>query len=199
LPFIVLSGFCFLRTSELVRRFAAEEVLKWKHILWSEDLIHVPEGVAKSTRRRQGDERFVPLSSAAKDWLKPIRQQTGDCVPYGSTHFGKLWRAMTDSIGVPRIDNGLRHSAISYSLAANPEHGVALTSVWAGNSEATIRKHYLRLLRPAQGQEWFDVHHAGPRRRAAAAKAVGWTAEMEALQSKIRAMQPEPPEDPRLA
>jgi hypothetical protein len=72
LPFIVLSGFCFLRTSELVRRFAAEEVLKWKHILWSEDLIHVPEGVAKSTRRRQGDERFVPLSSAAKDWLKPM-------------------------------------------------------------------------------------------------------------------------------
>jgi hypothetical protein len=61
--------------------------------------------VAKSTRRREGDGRFVPLTSVAKNWLKPIRKESGDCVPYGSTPFGKLWREMTDAIEVPRIDN----------------------------------------------------------------------------------------------
>jgi len=61
---------------------------------------------------------------------------------------------------VPRIPNGLRHSCISYSLAANPEHGVALTSQWAGNSEVTIRKHYRRLLRQADGKMWFGLESA---------------------------------------
>lgn len=53
--------------------------------------------------------------------------------------------------------SGLRHSCISYALAANPEHGVALVSQWAGNSEATIRKHYRRLLKPDQGKAWFAI------------------------------------------
>ena len=56
-----------------------------------------------------------------------------------------------------RIANGLRHSCISYWLAANPEHGVALTAQWAGNSENTIRHHYRRLLKKADGDAWFAV------------------------------------------
>jgi hypothetical protein len=54
-----------------------------------------------------------------------------------------------------------RHSSpnffCAYSLAANPEQGVQQTSRWAGNSENTIRKHYLRLIKPAQGRAWFEV------------------------------------------
>lgn len=159
LGYVALCGFGFLRTAELVRRFASEKVLCWQHILWSDNLIHVPVGVAKSTRRESGDERFIPLNDAAKSWLGPIRKTEGECVPHGNTHFTKLWREMTDAAKVPRIDNGLRHSAISYSLAANPEHGVALTASWAGNSEATIRKHYRRLLKPDVGKAWFQVTH----------------------------------------
>lgn len=157
LPYVVLCGFCFLRTAELVRMYANEKVLRWEHVLWDDGLIHVPHGVAKSTRRESGDERYIPLNDAAKRWLKPIRKTTGDCVPHSASKFGELWRAMTDKAQVPRIDNGLRHSAISYSLAAYPENGVALTSQWAGNSEKTIRKHYRRLLKPEQGKAWFAV------------------------------------------
>src|ERR1700730_15589924 len=116
-------------------------------------------GGAKSTRRESGDERYIPLNDAAKRWLKPIRQTTGDCVSHSASKFGELWRAMTDKAEAPRIDNGLRHSAISYSLAAYPANGVALTSQWAGNSEKTIRKHYRRLLKPEQGKAWFAVEH----------------------------------------
>jgi integrase len=156
-PFLVLSGFAFLRTAELVRMYANEKVLRWEHVLWDDGLIHVPHGVAKGTRRESGDERFIPLNDAAKRWLKPIRKGAGDCVEHSASKFGQLWREMTDAAKVPRIDNGLRHSAISYALAANPEHGVALVSQWAGNSEKTVRKHYRRLVKPEQGKAWFDV------------------------------------------
>ncbi len=64
---------------------------------------------------------------------------------------------MLEKAKVPGIDNGLGHSAISYALAANPEHGVALVSQWAGNSEKTVRKHYRRLVKPEQGKAWFAV------------------------------------------
>jgi integrase len=161
LPYVVLCGFGFLRTAELVSMYANEEVLQWSDVLWDDGLIHVRPGVAKSTRRESGDERFIPLNDAAKSWLGPIRQESGDCVPHGAKKFGELWREMTDATKVVRIDNGLRHSAISYSLAANPEHGVALTASWAGNSEATIRKHYRRLLKPEVGKAWFTVEHYG--------------------------------------
>jgi integrase len=157
LPYVVFCGFCFLRTAELVRMYENEKVLRWENVRWDKGLIHVPVGVAKTTRRESGDERYIPLNDAAKRWLERIRKDDGDCVPCSASKFGKLWRAMMEKAQVPRVDNGLRHSAISYSLAANPEHGVALTSQWAGNSEKTIRKHYQRLIDPDQGKEWFAV------------------------------------------
>ena len=156
-PYIVMTGFCFLRTAELVRMYEAEKVLRWENVLWNDGLIDVPPGVAKTTRRESGDERYIPLNDAAKAWLEPLRKTDGDCIQCSASKFGKLWREFTDEWKIPRIDNGLRHSAISYSLAAYPENGVALTSQWAGNSEKTVRKHYRRLIKPEQGKEWFSV------------------------------------------
>ena len=123
-------------------------------------MVHVRPGVAKSTKRDSGDERFIPLNEAAKYWLSFLwktRKTEGDCIPISHSEFSKLWVEMTDKAEIPRISNGLRHSAISYSLAANPEHGVALTAQWAGNSEATIRKHYRRLIKPEVAVRWFNV------------------------------------------
>jgi integrase len=157
LPYVVLSGFCFLRTAELVRKFSGEKILRWEDVHWDDGLIHVPVGVAKATKRDSGDERYIPLNDAAKRWLAQFREDKGECVPVAITKFTRLWVEMTDKAKVPRVDNGLRHSAISYSLAAYPENGVALTSQWAGNSEATIRKHYRPLLKPAQGEAWFKI------------------------------------------
>jgi hypothetical protein len=99
------------------------------------------------------------LSDAAKHWLSQVRpvMKTGDCIPHSAKKFGEPWRSLIKIAGVPSIDNGLRHSAISYSLAANPQHGVALTAQWAGNSEKTIRKHYRRLIEPEQGKAWFNL------------------------------------------
>lgn len=159
LPFVCLSGFAYLRTAELVRMYANEEVLQWTDIHWKDKLIHVRPGVAKGTNRERGDERFVPLSDTAREWLEPIKADSGACVPFGAKKFGELWRGLTDAAKVPRIDNGLRHSAISYALAENPELGIVQVAREAGNSEKTVKKHYFRLLKPEQGQAWFAVSH----------------------------------------
>jgi integrase len=189
LPFLVLAGFCFLRTSELVKKYREEQVLQWSDLHWQDGLIHVRPGVAKTTRARI-DERFTPISTAARELLWPIRREIGDCV----TNHSRLWPKLTDEAGIPRIDNGLRHSAISYSLAANPEHGIALTAQWCGSSEAVIRKHYRRLIKPDEAAKWFQARLLvrGPKAAGeAAAKAATWVQEMELLSAKIRTLSPE--------
>jgi len=151
-PFLALSGFCFLRTAELVRQFASEQVLQWSDIHWNDRLIHVRPGVAKGTKR-ESDERFTPINEALIRWLEPFKKNSGDCVPFSVSKLTELWQ----SVKVPHIHNGLRHSAISYALAANPEAGVQLVSQWAGSSEATVLKHYRRLLKPEVGRAWFGI------------------------------------------
>jgi integrase len=68
-----------MRTAELVRMYAKEQILLWSDIHWKDGLIHVRPGVAKGTRRERGDERFVPLSDTAKEQLTkapPTEKQT---------------------------------------------------------------------------------------------------------------------------
>jgi hypothetical protein len=45
--------------------YEAEKVLGWENVVCEENLIHVPQGVAKFTRRESADERFILLNDAA--------------------------------------------------------------------------------------------------------------------------------------
>jgi hypothetical protein len=157
LPFVALAGFAFMRTRELVRMYANESVLRWENILWEQNRIHVPESVGKATRRRSGNERFCPINDSLRAFLYHARKESGDIMPMGQSQFSKIWHEMTDKAEIKRIDNGLRKSAISYCLAANPEVGIALVAQWAGNSEAAARAHYVQLLTKEQGEAWFNV------------------------------------------
>ena len=55
----------------------------------------------------------------------------------------------------PWPDNGLRHSAISYRLAATQD--LAKTSLEAGNSPVMVKRHYLHLVKPSAAVSWFEV------------------------------------------
>jgi hypothetical protein len=57
--------------------------------------------------------------------------------------------------GVESIYDGLRHSAISYYLAMYSGTTIRQVAEWAGNTEATILRYYLRYLRPVEGEAWF--------------------------------------------
>jgi hypothetical protein len=158
LPFLGLSGLCFLRTAELVRLYSHESVLEWKDILWDRHKIHVRAEVAKGTKR-ENDERFPPFGESFENVMFGLRssKRTGLVVPILHYEFSKEWRRMHTALGFAPIENGMRRSAISYTLAARPELGIVQASKWAGNSEATIKRHYLEILTQQEGEAWFNV------------------------------------------
>jgi hypothetical protein len=160
--YLALAGMAFCRTQELVRRFKDEPVLEWRDILWDRDPpeIRIREEVGKSTRRKSGNERFTPMHEALKGWLTYCQEWASSdsrVVDCSVRDFRRRLKAVFDSAKVLFIPNGLRHSAISYWLAAHPEFGVAQVSQWAGNSESSCRRHYLKVLTKADGLRWFET------------------------------------------
>jgi site-specific recombinase XerD len=156
LPFLALSGLCFCRTGEIVRLYSEEEVLRWSDILWDRKLVHVRGEVAKETRR-ENDERFVPFGEAFENVMAFTRTGDARCVELLHSEFSKVWRKMHAELGLKPIHNGMRKSCISYTLAARPELGIVQASKWVGNSEGTIKKHYLERLTQEEAEGWFNV------------------------------------------
>jgi integrase len=156
-PFIVLSAYGFMRTSELVRLYLSEDALRWQDILWSKGKIHIRESVGKSTRRASGNERFIPTTDNIRSWLESTAPKEGFVIPLLHTEFSERWRDLHKKLNyeLKPIHNGMRRSAISHLLAAEPDLGIVQAARWAGSSEATIKGHYLELLTQEKGAAWF--------------------------------------------
>ncbi len=158
MPFLVLSGFAWIRTSEMVKLYASEQVLTWEDLDWKLKRIHVREEVGKSTRRKRGNERFVPMDKYLRNWLSIyVGKRKGPIVPVQHSEFAERMRELHASAEIPIIHNGLRRSAISHYLAAHPETGIGQLARLAGTSEATVKAHYLEALTPEAGREWFHL------------------------------------------
>jgi integrase len=137
---IVLQAFGFIRAEEVKK-------MNWSDIDFEERTIRVRKEVSKVKR-----ERFIPLCSVLAHWLEPVKRASSSVVtgPYKVS-------AVAQKAGVDFLDNGLRHSCLSYSLSANPEHGVALVAQSAGNSEAIAKKHYLRSIKESEGKRYLAL------------------------------------------
>ena len=61
------------------------------------------------------------------------------------------------SAKVQPVDNGLRHSFASYWLARSGKEGFGGLARIMGNSEAVVRKHYVEVLSPGDGEAWFGI------------------------------------------
>lgn len=163
--FVALAALAFCRVQELVRRTGNEPVLMWKDFLWERlgefncGLIHVREEVAKSTRRKSSDERFIPLHPRLLQILTVFKDRwtSGDGRVIGCSvrNFRKRLQAIHRKANVPFIDNGWRKSALSYWLAGH-KYGASQVSEWVGNSEASCRQWYRKILTPEDGQRWFE-------------------------------------------
>jgi hypothetical protein len=163
-PFLILTGFAWMRTSELVRQYASEDVLHWEDVQFtfrSTDApygrIHVRETVGKSTRRKSGNERYIPMTENLADWLAPFAGNTGRIVPVLHREFALRMRKLHANAEVALIHNGLRRSAISYYYASHAETATTQLARWCGSSEATIKRHYLESLTPEIGRGWFAL------------------------------------------
>jgi hypothetical protein len=160
LRYIVLMGTGFLRFEELVGT-RKSEVLKWEDIQLGR-LINVRKEVAKGTHMAEGDEGNIPLTKgeSLQTWLfqqMDGKDLKGRIIPISSKQLREKMTAIFAKSGVKQVDNAFRHSAISYYLAMFPDAGVTRVSRWSGNSEATIRKHYLQVLPEEKGKEWFGA------------------------------------------
>jgi integrase len=137
---VVLQTFAFTRAAEVQK-------IDWSDIDFEERTIRIRKEVSKVRR-----ERYIPVCSVLAHWLEPVRRSSGSVV------VGKYKvSAAVKKAGATFIQNGLRHSCLSYSLSANPEHGVALTAQWSGNSEAIAKKHYLRSIKEAEGKRYLAL------------------------------------------
>jgi hypothetical protein len=161
LRLLVLNGAGFLRFEELVRKEKNDEVLLWEDLQLDRRFINVRKEVAKATRRAGGDAREIPTpeTKSLYAWLHQHtngRSLTGRIIPFTNGYFRKTrLKRIFELAGVAPVTNGLRHSCISYYLAMHPTVGVTEVARWSGNTEATIRKHYLRHVRPEEGAAWF--------------------------------------------
>src|ERR1700692_1191250 len=82
IPFLAMAGFAGLRRSELVREYAADQVLRWEDINWQKQLITIRHEVAKQTSRKMGNRRFIPMEAALLHLLGPFRQGEGRLIAH---------------------------------------------------------------------------------------------------------------------
>jgi integrase len=143
-PVVALQGLAGLRTAE-VRR------LEWGDVWRRPGYIEVGALKAKTRSRR-----LVPISPALAAWLAPCRNRAdGRVWPFEENKFHGTMRELADTAKVPRRENALRHSFITYRLAeVHNEHQVAHE---AGNSPAMIHRHYRELATAEEAKAWFNV------------------------------------------
>lgn len=139
LPFLLFAGFTGLRSAEIAR-------LDWTEV--RADHLIVTARKAKTAARR-----VVPLCAALQDWLSAIRRPTGpvmlvrwigSAIARHCSREGFTWR-----------HNALRHSFISYRLAATQD--AARVALESGNTPAIIFRHYREIVSNQEAADWFNL------------------------------------------
>jgi integrase len=144
LPFFVLGGFCGLRTVEITR-------LRWEDIRWSESQIIISEETSKGGEARR--RRVPPLTTAAAEWLAGYKTRTGRVLALDKHHLRVA--DICKAAGVVWLDNGLRHSAITYMLATSKD--AIKTAFQVGNTPQVIRSNYDAVATEQEGKLWFSI------------------------------------------
>jgi integrase len=160
IPWLAIAAFAGLRHAEIQR-------LDWSQVNLVERHIEVKAKIAKTASRR-----LAPITDNLAAWLAPYAQPFGPVTAFDrmanqidrlEEEINAALEAKVEKDGADPNDvrkftwkhNGLRHSFISYRLAAiNDAPRVALE---AGNSPQMIFQHYRELVTPKQATAWFSI------------------------------------------
>jgi hypothetical protein len=166
-PFLALMAFGFLRTEELIPRFEGDPVLEWSALDWSDGQIFVPHTVAKKARALSTNERAIPFNPALLHWIKPYVKESGRIVTrekipayraLAKIRAKAEFRDVNNELKHVRdIDNGLRHSCLTYWMAANGAESMGTVARWSGNSAAIAKRHYVATVKRLEGKAWFGL------------------------------------------
>ena len=140
---IALQGFAGIRSEELLR-------LTWADVERRNGFIEISAGKAKTAQRR-----LIPIVESLAAWLADAPRNGERIWPHSKPF---LFESMRDTAAKTEVDwktNGLRHSFITYRLAATKD--VAAVSLEAGNSSSMIFRHYRELATEAEAAEWFGI------------------------------------------
>ena len=158
LAFHALGLFAGLRVAEIHR-------LDWRDIDLEGGWITVSAAKSKT-----GSRRLVPILDSLRAWIEPVAHRTGDII---KSDFRKRQELARNRAGFsPEIEgegtgrklrqwpqNGLRHSFVSYRLAATSN--AAATALECGHSQEVLHQHYKELVRPKEASRYFAIRPAG--------------------------------------
>jgi integrase len=140
-PYAAMGLFAGVRPLELTRlRF--EKAIRWEH----SDI----EIEAKDSKT--GFRRLTELMPNLAAWMADYRDKNGLIAS------GKAYRelsAFAKSKGIAWSPDVMRHSFISYAVALT--ESVGKVALWAGNSEAIIKKHYLERVLKKEAEAFFAI------------------------------------------
>jgi integrase len=140
---IALQAFGGIRSEELLR-------LTWSDLERRKGFVEVGASKAKTAARR-----LIPVAPCLDQWLA-MAPRNGDKVWPGTKWvYHHALNNTAKLAGIGWKTNALRHSFVSYRLAATQD--VAKVALEAGNSPAMIFKHYRELATDAEAAEWFGI------------------------------------------
>lgn len=141
LPILILGSFTGMRTAEIQR-------LRWENIIWDENTIILSSKVTKTGRRRT-----VLLPDNAKSLLLPLKETSGLIFPCTNPY--ALTKKLSDRTGIAWLNNGLRHSYISYAMAK--ERNAAKIAEQCGTSTSMVQQTYKSLTTETEADKWFSL------------------------------------------
>jgi integrase len=129
-------------------RVAETKTLDWRDIDLAGGFIHVGAKISKTRSRR-----LVPILDNLKAWLQPIAKTSG---PIVGPNLRKRHEAARLRAGIKEWpDNCMRHSFVSYRLAATGN--AAQTALESGHDQAVLFAHYRELVRPKDAERFFSI------------------------------------------
>jgi integrase len=144
---IILGGFCGLRSIEIVR-------LDWAAVNLTTNEIHVSSKVIKATRGMR--ERYVDIPENARALLAGSPTE-GRVINLCRSNFLAAIKPLAVKIGLPEWpQNCLRHSAASYHLAVSKDAGK--TAFFLGHtSPQMVHAAYARAVTAEAAAEWWAI------------------------------------------
>lgn len=142
LPYLVLGAFAGIRTAEIKR-------LSWSDIDLAAGYIEIK---AKNAKTRQ--RRLIRIQPNLAAWLATLIKPSGPVSDLERPE-KTVQQIYAEKAKVSWKRNGLRHSYISYRMAATNDEN--MVSSEAGNSPAIVFKNYRQLVKPEQATAWFQL------------------------------------------
>jgi integrase len=140
IPYLVMRGFCGIRSAELCR-------LDWSAVNLERRIIELRATQAKTAARR-----LIPICDNLAAWLAPLVGK-GRIIPKPRIRCDAAILAKEIGVGWPK--NALRHSYISYRVALTGD--VPRTALESGNSPEIIFRHYHEMVEPEAANAWFGI------------------------------------------